>query len=165
MRHGSDAARLAPGSRKRIKEELKKRGIKVAAADAVAVAVAAAAADAAAAAAADAAAVADAAAAAVAVADAVADAAAVAVAVAVAVADAAAAADAAADAAAAAVADAVAKFGSDRYWKIRDAAYTAAKKAIQPVIEEKIKPTSEALFPSALELLDQLIDPSAAAAS
>jgi hypothetical protein len=124
----------------RIAEELKKWGIKkpaaaAAAAAAVAAAVADAVADADAAAAADAAAVA----------------AAVAVAVAAAAADAAADAAAVADAAADAVAD------SERWWAIRGAVYTA----IRPKVEEITRPVNEALFPSALELLDRLIDPTA----
>ena len=100
-----------------------------------------------------------AAAAAVAVADA--DAVAVADAAADADADAAAAADAAADAdaAAAAVADAAAAavglvYGSTRW----DAIYKAVKAELKPKYEEAVKPTSDALWPTALELIENLID-------
>ena len=94
-----------------------------------------------------------------AVAAAVADAAAVAVAVADADADAAAVADAVAAAAAAAAADAAADaaglvYGSTRW----DAIYKAVKAELKPKYEEAVKPTSDALWPTALELIENLID-------
>jgi hypothetical protein len=133
--------------RKRVEDELAKRGVAAAAADAAAVAVAAAAAVADAAAAAVAVAVADADAAAVAVADA--DAAAAADAAAVAVAAAAAVADAVAAAVADADADAAARWGT---------VYDAVYKAVKPIYVAKFGEINRGLLASALQLTDRLIE-------
>jgi hypothetical protein len=144
--------------RMKVREEMAKRPVAVAVAVADAVAVAVAVADAVA----DAAAVAVAAAAAVAAAVAVADAAAAAVAVAAA----AAAADAAAAAAAVAAAVAAADEGpielySDRWYRIRGAAYDAAKAhyAANPLpIAQEVADLAAHQNEAALALLDKLID-------
>ena len=79
-------------------------------------------------------------------------------AVAVAAAAAAADADAVADAVAAAVADAdaVADAVAAAPWS---ATYSAVRKAVKPIYEEKLGPTRDALLPSFFDLIDRMCDP------
>ena len=68
-------------------------------------------------------------------------------------------ADAAADAAAAVVAAAAADAADLAYGSARwNAIYKAVKKELKPKYEEAIKPTSNALWPTAIELIENLID-------
>jgi hypothetical protein len=79
-------------------------------------------------------------------------------------ADAADAADAAAAYAAADAADAAdAAYAAYAAGSSYSAIYTAVKKALKPKFEEKLGPTTKALFPAALDLLERMIDPSKAA--
>ncbi|HYJ21350.1 MAG TPA: hypothetical protein VEW07_04935, partial [Solirubrobacterales bacterium] len=50
---------------------------------------------------------------------------------------------------------------SPRWYELRKAVRAAVKKAIEPVLKEKIRPTSTSLLESALETLDKMIDPKA----
>jgi hypothetical protein len=43
--------------------------------------------------------------------------------------------------------------------------HAAVKRVLQPKFQEALKPTAETLLPSALDLLERMIDPSAAPAT
>ncbi len=56
-----------------------------------------------------------------------------------------------------AAAVAAADAGGDR-WAIYDAVYKAVKEKVKPVVQERVGPTADAMLPSALDLLDRMID-------